>query len=125
MSKGNFTFAAPSQIPRLMQEFEKKILAKCTPTHYHEIDELAFVLAIVHIELIIIHPFREGNGRVARLLSDLMAFQSNRPPINFGAIDQTKNKKGYDEYILAIQAGVGMGYEPMKKIFRTLLVESM
>ncbi len=33
----------------------------------------------VHEELVLIHPFREGNGRVARLLSTLMAFQAGLP----------------------------------------------
>ncbi|TAK86063.1 MAG: hypothetical protein EPO20_09750 [Betaproteobacteria bacterium] len=30
-------------------------------------------LAETHVELVLIHPFREGNGRIARALSTLMA----------------------------------------------------
>jgi hypothetical protein len=30
---------------------------------------------VVHAELLLIHPFREGNGRLARWLADLMALQ--------------------------------------------------
>ena len=37
---------------------------------------VAEALAVVHAELILIHPFREGNGRVARLL----ALSTRRPP---------------------------------------------
>jgi len=36
----------------------------------------ATALAEVHAELILIHPFREGNGRLARLLALLMALQA-------------------------------------------------
>jgi len=30
------------------------------------------------VELILIHPFREGNGRIARFLSVLMALQAGK-----------------------------------------------
>jgi cell filamentation protein len=30
-------------------------------------------LAEIHVEFVLIHPFREGNGRIARLLADVMA----------------------------------------------------
>jgi cell filamentation protein len=125
MSKAGFTFAAPTMIPSLMNNLEQKILAKYTPCRYTNLDELAFALGVVHVELIIIHPFREGNGRTARLLADLMAIQSGHPPLNFGYIDQTVHKKGFEEYILAIHAGHGMDYEPMKRIFKILLEESV
>lgn len=70
------------------------------------------------------HPFREGNGRIARLLADLMSMQSRRPPLNYGAIDRTENEHGFAQYILAIHAGVSLNYEPIKKIFKMLLEQS-
>ncbi len=124
MSKDGFPFAAPQRIETSMQEFEKKYLAKYTPCHYSNLDELTNALAITHVELIVIHPFRDGNGRTARLLADLMVMQANKPPLNFTSIDQTNNEKGFKEYILAIHAGVSGNYEPMQKIFRTLLEQS-
>lgn len=68
-----------------------------------------------------IHPFREGNGRTARLLADLMAMQSKKPPLNFSAIDQTENLKGFEQYIAAIHAGFNGEYEPIQKIFKLLI----
>lgn len=121
MSRDGFPFAASSQIPKLMTEFEKKILSSYTPCHYLDTDELAYALSVVHVELIVIHPFREGNGRTARLLADLMAIQSNRSPMNFQYIDQTTNQAGYEQYILSIHAGYGGNYYPMKNIFKILL----
>ena len=121
MTKDGFPFAAPTYIESSMQEFEKKYLTKYTPAHYVDLDELAYALGIVHVELIVIHPFREGNGRTARLLADLMAMQANKPPLNFTAIDRTKNEEGFRRYILAIHAGVSGDYEPIKEVFRTLL----
>jgi cell filamentation protein len=105
ISKGGFLFAAPNYISRLMRTLEKKYLAKYTPCYFHSDEELAYALGVVHIELILIHPFREGNGRTARLLADLMSLQSDRPPLNFISIDHTQNETGFNRYIQAIQAG--------------------
>lgn len=124
MSKEGFPFASPQRIEPSMREFEKNYLAKYTPCHCSALDELAFALGIVHIELIVIHPFREGNGRTARLLADLMVMQANMPPLNFAAIDQTENKEGFKQYIVAIHAGVSGNYELIQKIFRMLLEQS-
>jgi hypothetical protein len=42
--------------------------------------EVARALAEVHAELILIHPCRDGNGRVARLLPLLMGLKAGLPP---------------------------------------------
>ncbi len=121
MAKNDFLFAPSSRIAHLMAEFESKHLAKYTPCRYSDKNELAFALGVVHIELILIHPFREGNGRIARLLADLMSMQASEPPLDYTSIDQTKNKNGFKKYILAIHAGVGGNYEPIQEIFKMLL----
>lgn len=74
VSKDGFMFAAAAQVPRLMDAFEAQELAGCTPCE--GMDEAALVagLARTHAELVLIHPFREGNGRCARLLGP------SRPP---------------------------------------------
>lgn len=73
MSKGNFMFAAPAHIPQLMDDFQRELLEKFTPCIFDSRQDVIAALAIVHAELILIHPFREGNGRLARLLATLMA----------------------------------------------------
>lgn len=125
MSKDGFPFAAPLRIESSMKELERKYLAIHTPCHYSDLKELALALGTVHIELILIHPFREGNGRTARLLADLMAIQANRPSLNFAAIDKTEREKGFKEYILAIHAGISGNYEPIQGIFSKLLEQSI
>jgi cell filamentation protein len=125
MSKDGFPFAAPTRIETAMLTFEKNYLTKYTPCHYDDSPQLAYALGIVHVELIVIHPFREGNGRTARLLADLMTMQANKPPLNFASIDQTKNEKGFRQYILAIHAGLSGNYEPITEIFKVLLKQSI
>lgn len=121
IEKDGFLFAASDRIEGLMTALERDVLAKYTPCHFPNLEELAYALGIVHIELIIIHPFREGNGRVARLVADLMVSQARRPPLNYSAIDKTVNQEGFEQYILAIHAGVDRKYEPIKEIFKLLL----
>jgi cell filamentation protein, protein adenylyltransferase len=125
MAKGDFLFAPSARIDALMAKLECDFLDKYTPCNYSNIDELANALGVVHVELILIHPFREGNGRTARLLADVMAMQAKKPSLNYLSIDQTKNPQGFDNYILAIHAGVSGNYEPIKNIFKTLLEQSI
>lgn len=125
MSKDDFLFANPTMIPKLMGDFESKFLNNYTPCHCEAPNTLAYALGIVHVEFILIHPFREGNGRIARLLAILMALQSENPPLNFSFIDQTINPSGFKDYISAIHAGLDKNYAPIQNIFEELIRKSV
>jgi cell filamentation protein len=102
LSKGGITFPPASlvdgspNIPNLMEEFEKDILGKYTPLQKAE-DQSKVVeaIAIVHGEFEAIHPFREGNGRVGRLIADLMALQAGRSTVIFDIEGKPRNKRLY------------------------------
>jgi cell filamentation protein len=117
LSKGDFPFAAANQIPRLMIEFEKGPLREYTPCRFTEMSEIARAIAVVHTELLLIHPFREGNGRVTRLLAVLMALQAGLPPLDFGNIKGRKRQ----EYFRAVQAGLDRDYKPMEEVFSAVI----
>lgn len=117
ISKGDFPFAAAKQVPRLLVEFEKGPLKKFTPCRFINQENMAIAIAVTHAELILIHPFREGNGRVARILSALMALQAGLPPLDFGGIKGGKR----DEYFAAIRAGLDNNYKPMESIFNDVI----
>jgi cell filamentation protein len=118
MGKGHFQFAAAHLIPKLMQTFESKFLSIYTPCNRMDNKQLVDVLAKVHIELILIHPFREGNGRLSRLLANVMALQAGQKMLDFSYLDNNKS-----EYFSAIQAGLDNA-EPMKSIFKQVLYET-
>ena len=104
-------------IPKLMQDLEKGPLKKYTPCQFKTDEEIIIALAVVHTELMLIHPFREGNGRAGRLLAVLMAFQAGLPGLDFTGIRGKKR----EEYFAAVQSGLDRNYEPMKTVFRSVL----
>jgi cell filamentation protein len=111
MGKDGFMFAASAQIPRLLAEFERTCLARWTPCNGMATDTLVEAIAVTHVEFILIHPFREGNGRLSRLLADVMAVQSGREPLDYSTWNSDK-----PAYIQAIHQGVQMEYAPMKRL---------
>ncbi len=121
VSKGSFHFAAAGQVPRLMMELERQALVRHTPCRYGNYDVIACAIAVVHAELILIHPFREGNGRCARLLALLMGLQAGLPPLDFGGL----SRRGNRSYIAAIHAAMGADYIPMTAIFRDVVYRSL
>lgn len=66
IAKGAFMFAAAIQIPKLMQDLERGALQEYTPCSFNTIAAQATALAIVHAELILIHPFREVIARTLK-----------------------------------------------------------
>lgn len=117
IGKGGFMFAMSAQVPRLMQEFERDVLARNTPCVFTNLDSVLEVLAITHCELVLIHPFREGNGRISRLLSTLMALQAGLPLLDFSGI----KGKQREIYFAAVRSSMGREYAPMIEVFRKVL----
>ena len=111
------TFAAAGQIPRLMAELEKGPLRQFTPCRFRSLDQMVRALAVVQTELMLIHPFRDGNGRVGRMLAILMALQARLPPLNFGSVRGRKRQ----QYFAAVRAGLERNYEPMERIFSAVI----
>jgi cell filamentation protein len=77
-------------------------------------------LAEVHVELMLIHPFREGNGRIGRLLATLMGLQAGLPPLDFG--ERAGARK--EEYFGAVRAGMDRNYRPMARLFADVIAKS-
>ena len=69
----------------------------------------------------LIHPFREGNGRIARVLATLMALQAQLPPLDFSDITG-RRRAGY---FAAVQAGMDRNYLPMQGLFVRIIDRSV
>ncbi|ADP11615.1 FIC domain-containing protein [Erwinia sp. Ejp617] len=92
ISKGGFMFAPSAQLPKLLNEFDTRYLAQYTPCSSMDEEQLITAIAITHVELILIHPFREGNGRLSRLLADVMAVQGGYKPLDYQSWEQNKTQ---------------------------------
>ena len=121
VSKDGFPFAAASRVPALMEDYGRKVLAKRTPCRAAQREDMVSALAETHVELVLIHPFREGNGRIARVLATLMALQGDLPPLDFTLIAG----RARNTYFAAVRAGMDRNYEPMERLFREIIGRSL
>ncbi|HEX4276401.1 MAG TPA: Fic family protein [Bryobacteraceae bacterium] len=91
---GRHEFPVPAAIPSLMGDFARWLgPSVCGP-------EAAFE---AHLRLVDIHPFNDGNGRVARLLMNLILLRGGYPPVAVRPEDRPE----YIRNLQAAQAGQG------------------
>jgi cell filamentation protein len=115
--KGGLHFAHPPLIPRLMANFGKEALRRNTPCGDTAHATVARSLAEVHAQLILIHPFRDGNERLARLVSLLMAAQAGVNSLRLSALAGS----GKRTYVQAIHAAMTRDYAPLESLFSSAL----
>lgn len=108
LSKGGFPFAAAKFLPETMLSFEKEIISHL-PNKYKNTEALIKDVATVHGELLFIHPFREGNGRTARLLANLMIRKAGHESLLFEKVGE----KEFEKYVKAIQSCANKDYTKM------------
>lgn len=117
MSKDDFPFAAARLVPSLMEDYSRNVLATHTPCADMSEDTLVRALALTHAEYILVHPFREGNGRLVRLLNTMMALQAGWPLLDFDGLRGEAKRR----YIAAIHAAQGNDYQPLEQVFAAVL----
>jgi cell filamentation protein len=120
IGKRGFQFAHAPLIPRLMAELERGALRQETPCHSANDADAARALAEVHPELILVHPFRDGNGRLARLLALLMALQAGLPPLDFGPM----TGRGKRLYIAGIHTAMNRDYASLTATMARVIARS-
>jgi len=121
LGKDGFPFAAAAHIPSLMEQLEHDVLRRCTPCNFADRAAVTRTLVDTHVELVLIHPFREGNGRLARALSTLMALQAGLPLLDYSVLAGAKKQ----EYFAAVRAGLDKNYAPMERLFSEIIERSL
>ncbi|HDU8692139.1 TPA: Fic family protein [Morganella morganii subsp. morganii] len=116
LTKDGFQFAAADRIPLLIDGFGKQFLSRSGELKSLARSELVSYLAQCHVEFILIHPFREGNGRLSRLLCDMPAMLAGKGLLDYSLWDEHKAF-----YFKAIQAGVSGNYSPMMQLMGDIL----
>lgn len=117
MQKGSFRWPPAVRVPQNMEALEKDFLKKLTPGRPGKLEKVSGQVAAVHAELLLVHPFREGNGRMARWLADLMFLQAGFPlPLyNFSGRGSVKRKTAY---LNAVIRGYTQDVQPLADFFK-------
>jgi len=103
---GRHEFPGPAEVPALMGDFGAWLrAAPASP-------ETAFA---AHRRLVAIHPFDDGNGRTARLLTNLVLIRAGHPPV----VVRPEHRLAYLRALEKDQAGQG------DEDFRRLLYERL
>jgi cell filamentation protein len=118
ISKPGITWPPPLFVPNAMDEFERTVLMRHPAQSLTDDDKFCSAVAEIQGEFLVVHPFREGNARTIKLLTDLLAAQSGRPLLVYDQSDD-----GRDKYIAAASQAFRKNYRPMLDVIRSALAE--
>jgi Fic family protein len=88
-----FETASPFDTPRLMQELVAWYTLETTEQSMHPLLAIA-VFVVVFLE---IHPFKDGNGRLSRILTTLLLLRAGYAYVPYSSLESIveQNKQGY------------------------------
>lgn len=111
-------------VSQLMQDFTEdlKIRFKHLPSldRQNFLEELTDLLAWSHHRFLWIHPFVDYNGRMGRLLINIILLNLNLPPIEL----KVETKRGRATYVKALHAADQGYYNYLKKLVQFALEEA-
>jgi cell filamentation protein len=116
ISKPGITWPAPDFLEQNMEVFERDILAKYPAGVLQEDNVFCAAVGEIQGEFLVIHPFREGNARTIKLLTDLLAVQTGRPLLIYN-----QTEEGKEAYIAAAKAAFKSQHAPMTNIIQQAL----
>ena len=94
---GGRSYMNYSKVPMKLAEFCEQLNASRAKASEMSIDELYRLTFDAHYQLVTIHPWADGNGRMARLVMNMLQFE-------FGLIPTKILSKDKEEYIKALVA---------------------
>ena len=124
VSKGGFTWPPCQLVEQNMRALERGVLHRHTPCLPGELGVVVGRLAEVHAELLLVHPFRDGNGRLARWLADLMAAQAGLPPPLYPFTSRAACP-GRERYFRCVQAGYIGDYAALGRFFEEAITRRL
>ncbi len=100
---------APERIPEAIRLLLLDVAAQLE-AHTHPAREIA---ARLHHRLVQVHPFPNGNGRVARTFADLLLFSQGEERFRWGEGDLVTAGDVRERYIAALRAADAHDYRPL------------
>lgn len=110
--------------PQLMLDFCRDLnerlryLPKIDSSHF--LKQLIKILAWMHHRFLWIHPFKDYNGRIARLLTSVVLLNLDLPPIEL----KMETRRGRHKYIEALRAADHGDYKPLEELIEAALKEA-
>ena len=112
ISKPGAVWPAAAFLDSSMQGLERDVLSKHPARMLAADAEFCRAAGEIQGEFLAIHPFREGNARTIKLMTNLLAAQTGRPPLVYDQSDE-----GAQRYIAAASAALlKKNYQPLNVI---------
>lgn len=103
-STGEIVYEGPSyeQVPGLIDELVASLSGR-------DAQPPLVKAAMAHLNLVMIHPFRDGNGRMSRCLQTLVLSRDQILPKDFSSIEEYLGRRANTERYYRVLAEVGQG----------------
>jgi Fic-DOC domain mobile mystery protein B len=101
----------PTQLQLLLDDVKYHIKHQT-----YSIDKMA---TRFHHRMVAIHPFANGNGRHARLITDTFLLSLHQPRFTWGKINLTEASQTRMDYIKSLRAADQHDYDPLRKFVRS------
>ena len=98
-------------VHKLLEDTKAQLAGKVAP-----LDEIA---AKFHHRLVSIHPFANGNGRHARLITDVLLGANGAPPFTWGRGDLVHPGEARERYLAALRAADARDFAPLLAFVRS------
>ncbi len=96
-----FEFAPPKDVPELMQSWLALFQNTCKEKALNR-EEALTAYVWLHVSFVRIHPFWDGNGRMARLIANVPVIRAGFPPIIIPKERRQEYIEALSEYHLAV-----------------------
>ncbi|MGI4872012.1 MAG: Fic/DOC family protein [Janthinobacterium lividum] len=110
---GSYLPPLPSRLPQLLYEFEDDLRFRMAQMQEPSAAAVADLLAFAHHKLVFIHPFTNGNGRTARLLTNALAYNYGYDEVLLYQREASDSRK---KYLQAIQLGDNYDLSELKQL---------
>jgi cell filamentation protein len=116
ISKPRITWPPPDFLHQSMEGFERDVLRKYPASAIRDDDAFCAAVGEIQGEFLVIHPFREGNARTIKFMTNLLAVQTGKPLLVYDATEA-----GQEAYIAAARAAFKRRHGPMTAVIREAL----
>ena len=111
-------------VPQQTEDFLRDL--KVRTSHLPNLNNSEFMGALIellawaHHRFLWIHPFQDYNGRIARLLTNIILLNLNLPPIEL----KVETEAGRKKYVAALQEGDKGNFKKLEELIKSALEEA-